>query len=55
MDFSGQNVNPRVFDTSANRRVLLSLDEEDDAVTDELDSLEVTCTSYIFLLSLYES
>jgi len=41
MDFSGQNNNPKVFDTSANRRSELSLDEEDDSVVDELDSLEV--------------
>mmetsp|Transcript_5557 Transcript_5557/g.10808 ORF Transcript_5557/g.10808 Transcript_5557/m.10808 type:complete len:167 (+) Transcript_5557:36-536(+) len=41
MDFSGQNENPQVFDTSANRRAKVSLDEEDDQVPDEFDALEV--------------
>jgi len=41
MDFSGQNNNPQVFDTSANRRALIPLDDEDDNVVDELDALEV--------------
>eukprot|EP00281_Chroomonas_sp_CCMP1168_P021065 CAMPEP_0206233894 /NCGR_PEP_ID=MMETSP0047_2-20121206/12271_1 /ASSEMBLY_ACC=CAM_ASM_000192 /TAXON_ID=195065 /ORGANISM="Chroomonas mesostigmatica_cf, Strain CCMP1168" /LENGTH=165 /DNA_ID=CAMNT_0053657885 /DNA_START=200 /DNA_END=697 /DNA_ORIENTATION=+ len=41
MDFSGQNNNPQVFDTSANRRANLPLDEEDDSVEDALDALEI--------------
>jgi hypothetical protein len=36
MDFSGLNSNPVVFDTSANVRPALSLDEEEDAVVDEV-------------------
>ena len=41
MDFSGQNINPVVFDTSSNRRSEIPLDEEDDNVKDEIDALEV--------------
>ena len=41
MDFSGQNENPVVFDTSANRRAVVPLDQEDDNVPDEIDNLEV--------------
>ncbi len=51
MDFSGQNENPVVFDTSANRRAVVPLDQEDDSVQDEIDSLEVcthTAAHFIF-------
>jgi hypothetical protein len=41
MDFSGQNENPVVFDTSSNRRATIPLEQEDDSVIDEIDSLEV--------------
>lgn len=46
MDFSGQNENPVVFDTSANRRVIIPLDQEDDNVKDEIDALEVVFFSF---------
>ena len=36
MDFSGLNSNPVVFDTSANVRKALSLDDEDEEVIDEV-------------------
>jgi hypothetical protein len=36
MDFSGLNSNPVVFDTTANVRKALPLDEEDDEVMDEV-------------------
>ena len=36
MDFTGLNSNPVVFDTSANVRKALSLEEEDDEVIDEV-------------------
>jgi hypothetical protein len=52
MDFSGQNVNPRVFDTSANRRALLPLDDEDDGISDELDSQEVRDRLFAKMMSL---
>lgn len=41
MDFTGQNSNPVVFDTSTNVRKSVSLDEEDDEVIDEVDTMEV--------------
>ena len=41
MDFTGQNSNPVVFDTSTNVRKSVSLDEEDDEVIDEVDAMEV--------------
>ena len=36
MDFTGLNSNPVVFDTSANVRKTVALDEEDDEVIDEV-------------------
>lgn len=49
MDFSGQNENPQVFDTTANRRVVTPLDEEDDSTVDNFDALEVvTILSYLW-------
>ena len=39
MDFSGLNSNPVVFDTSANVRPALALEDEDDAITDEVPCL----------------
>lgn len=38
MDFTGLNSNPVVFDTSANVRPVLSLEDEEDAVVDEVAS-----------------
>ena len=38
MDFTGLNSNPVVFDTSANVRPALSLEDEEDAVVDEVAS-----------------
>ena len=51
MDFSGQNENPVVFDTSANRRAAVPLDQEDDSVKDEIDSLEV-CFHFLFSIQI---
>ena len=48
MDFSGQNLNPVVFDTSANRRADIPLELEDDNIRDEVDALEVNFFAFCF-------
>ena len=45
MDFTGLNSNPVVFDTSANVRKALSLEEEDDEVIDEVQR---QCERHLF-------
>jgi hypothetical protein len=45
MDFSGLNSNPVVFDTTANVRKALPLDEDDDEVMDEVPRVAIPRSS----------
>jgi hypothetical protein len=55
MDFSGQNENPIVFDTSSNRRAVIPLEQEDDNVNDEIDSLEVLSEFYNIIFAFLDT